>query len=902
VNELGLIVLGLAARATGLVLAGLAAVALVRRRGPSAGALASSTTLAVLVVVAALAPMPWPRWRLPGEVRQARPTPSETSAAKVSDRPLPNSVGNPTPSGSTFTAVSATWSDFAREFNRELLRPTDRAGSSTWRWPAWLAVGFLAGLAVGLMRLCLGVWAVQTLRRRSQLIDESSMLELVAKLRADMSLSRPVELRETFEVGTPATVGWRRPAILLPKGWGEWDESERLAVLAHELAHVVRGDYLIGLAAQFSLSLHFYHPLVHALARRLRLQQELAADAWGAQLSGGRRAYLTALANLALRQDPRSPTWPARPFLPTRGTFLRRIEMLRDPNALQQSPLLARGRAVIVGGMVLIGLLVAGLRGPGGSTLAQDAPVARTSPPGAQAPKLLDPITASSDAHLVIEIRPSALLKNPDFKKVAERIPTDGPKILGMLIAGQIEQVIVLGFDRQHPGPHDLPPQFAVVLRSNGPIDWKPLLPIGAAEVKDDDGFTFFRSGPRGSLTCSRVLDDRTLLIGTEADVKLPPIGPDRSKGRHGWDNAWSKLEPSPIRMAFDTPWLVSNIGPPRPQGQRGAFSPISSMFGPLLDKVQAYALSLDLANGLTLEARATCDSEQGASRVSDTVRACIALGRNALPDLRQMVERGPAEAARPLNDLLDALDVMLETSKVDLDMSLVKLHAQADASSVSMAVRLLLPAVGASREAARRAQCSNNMKQIGLAMFNYYEVNKCFPPAVLYGPDGKTPYSWRVALLPYLEQNPLYSQYKFDEPWDGPNNSKLIPLMPFTFRCPDDDNAGRSHHCSYFVLTGPETIFPVRKQGTKMQEVTDGTSNTILVVEARRDVPWTKPEDIPYAADKPVPTLGGFHPNGFNAGMADGAARFIKDSINENTLRALISRAAGEVISFDQL
>ena len=903
-NDFGLTVLGVAARVTAVTLAGLVAVALLKRRGPSAVALASSTTLAVLVGVTALALSPWPRWWSTGPVGDARTIRSARlaeSRIQPTGEPRPNPGTDPAAApASNFAAGSATWSDFVREFNRELSRPTDLAGSSSWRWPAWLAVGFLGGLLVALIRLVLGVWAVDSLVRRSRPILDPGLLDLAWKLRTEMGLDFAVDLRETLEVGTPATVGWRRPAVLLPKGWGDWDESERRAVLAHELAHVARGDYLAGLLAQVSLSMHFYHPIVHALTRRLRLQQELAADAWGAQLSGGRRPYLTALANLALRQDPRPSAWPARPFLPTRGTFLRRIEMLRDPKALQQSPLLARGRAVIVTALVLIGLLVAGFRGPGGATLAQDAPRARTNPPGAEAPKLLDPITASSDAHLVIEIRPPALLKNPEIKRLAERIPADGPKLIGMLNSGQIEQVIVLGFDRQHPGPFDLPPQLAVVLRATRPMDWKPLLPSGAVEVKDDDGFTYFRSGPRGSMTCSRMLDERTLLIGTEADVKLPPIGPGRSKGRHGWDDAWSKLGATPIKVAFDTPWLARQIQPGGPQGRPGGISPMG-IFGPLFDKAQAYALTLDAAGGLTLDALATCGADDAAGRVADTVRAALALARNSLPDVRRMAEGGPPDAARPLSDLIDTLDLMLETSKVEQDKSTVKLHAQADAGAVTTAVRMLLPAVGASREAARRSQCVNNLKQMALAMHNYYSVNECFPPAVLYGPDGKTPYSWRVAILPYLEANDIYSQYKFDEPWDGPNNSKLIARMPAMFACPDDPDAIRTHTTSYFVLSGPNTIFPDQKPGTKMQEITDGTSNTVLVVEAKREVPWTKPEDIPYAADKPLPKIGGLHPLGFNAALADGSVRFIKDAINPNTLRALISRDAGEVIGFDQ-
>ena len=115
-------------------------------------------------------------------------------------------------------------------------------------------------------------------------------------------------------------------------------QAERRAVLAHELAHVCRGDFLAGLVAQLSLALHFYHPLAHWLAARLRLEQELAADAWGAALSGGKTTYLATLAQMALRRDSRALTWPARAFLPSRGTFVRRIEMLQDTQANSVMP------------------------------------------------------------------------------------------------------------------------------------------------------------------------------------------------------------------------------------------------------------------------------------------------------------------------------------------------------------------------------------------------------------------------------------------------------------------------------------------------------------------------------------------------------------------------------------
>jgi type II secretory pathway pseudopilin PulG len=203
-----------------------------------------------------------------------------------------------------------------------------------------------------------------------------------------------------------------------------------------------------------------------------------------------------------------------------------------------------------------------------------------------------------------------------------------------------------------------------------------------------------------------------------------------------------------------------------------------------------------------------------------------------------------------------------------------------------------LAPALLAARDAAQRSQSMNNLKQISLAMLNYHDANGHYPPAVLFGPDGKTPHSWRVALLPYLENEARKSQYNFNEPWDSPNNLKVLDDMPSVYRHPKDGL--ESTNTSYFVMTGPETVFS-GKDGTRISRITDGTSLTLLAVEAKRDIPWTKPEDIPYAADAPLPELGGWVQTYFNAAMCDGSAHTLPQDIHEKILRAKITKAGGE-------
>jgi prepilin-type processing-associated H-X9-DG protein len=238
----------------------------------------------------------------------------------------------------------------------------------------------------------------------------------------------------------------------------------------------------------------------------------------------------------------------------------------------------------------------------------------------------------------------------------------------------------------------------------------------------------------------------------------------------------------------------------------------------------------------------------------------------------------------------------------------------------------LLMPAYRSAGEAARRSQCVNNLKQIGLAMYNYHEVHGSLPPAAIVGKDGRPLLSWRVALLPYLEANDLYSTFHLDEPWDSPHNLSLLDKMPGLYKCPSDDTLkpGMTGYqaiikfhpwfldklqglqpgtTGYQAAIGPGTAFTPDFKPLKFEDFTDGTSNTILIGESRRSVPWTKPEDLPFDMNIPLTGLGshhGYHNNGFNVLFTDGSVRFIKNSIDPQILRSLLTRDGKEVYAVD--
>jgi len=204
--------------------------------------------------------------------------------------------------------------------------------------------------------------------------------------------------------------------------------------------------------------------------------------------------------------------------------------------------------------------------------------------------------------------------------------------------------------------------------------------------------------------------------------------------------------------------------------------------------------------------------------------------------------------------------------------------------------------------QAVASSQCSNNLKQIALALHNYHDVYGRFPPAVVTDKSGKPMHSWRVLILPFMDQQPLYKQYNLNEPWDSPNNRRVAQSIVSAYRCPDDD--GPPINTSYAMITGPNTLGGKPNEGVTMAEIRDGTSNTIAVVEvAGSGIGWTEPRDLPIEGlpmeidGPPGKSISSNHPGGANAAMADGAVRMLPNGMDAETLRRLLIRNDGKPI-----
>jgi hypothetical protein len=165
---------------------------------------------------------------------------------------------------------------------------------------------------------------------------------------------------------------------------------------------------------------------------------------------------------------------------------------------------------------------------------------------------------------------------------------------------------------------------------------------------------------------------------------------------------------------------------------------------------------------------------------------------------------------------------------------------------------------------------------------------------------NGKALLSWRVSILPFVEEDKLYKEFKLDEPWDSENNKKLIGRMPKLY-VPIRVKAMEGE-TFYQVFTGNRAPFRANKPTFFPASFTDGTSNTGLVFEAGDPVNWTKPADLVYAPDKALPKLGGMFDGEFNVALADGSVIRCKKDADQQQLRHLITPDGGEIIDFDKL
>ena len=312
-------------------------------------------------------------------------------------------------------------------------------------------------------------------------------------------------------------------------------------------------------------------------------------------------------------------------------------------------------------------------------------------------------------------------------------------------------------------------------------------------------------------------------------------------------------------------------------------------------------ALRLTLDGSEKLQVMASANDDAGAGEMEKSLMNLIAFGRQMI--VQQTKTSIPSdgsqtsEAAHKYIDRVSAEVSGMLTPKLNGKRIVLEIEGIENTATIGTLVGLLLPAVQAARQAAQRMDSSNNLKQLGLALHNYESAYRHLPAtAILERGTGKPLLSWRVAILPFIEEAALYNEFHLDEPWDSEHNIKLLDRMPATF-----SHKAKKVKPGYTVYVAPvneETLLR-KEELTTFANITDGLTNTIMVVEASEEaaVPWTKPEDLDIDPANPLNKLASnATPGIMQALFGDGSVRVISLSVDVNVLNALFTRAGGEV------
>ncbi|MGA2257104.1 MAG: M56 family metallopeptidase [Thermoguttaceae bacterium] len=457
----------------------------------------------------------------------------------------------------------------------------------------------------------------------------------------------------------------------MPADWTTWTVEQRRAVLAHEIAHARSNDFVALLVGQLGLALHFYHPLLHWLIGRLRLEQELAADAMAASVSGGQQQYLTTIAELALRQQDRPLLWPARAFFSTQTTFLRRIAMLRD-SKLRFNRLSPVSRLITVGTVLSCGLLVAGLRAPSVSIAAVGANSVRL--PAAN--DSIDTTYVIEQASAIVVMRPAAVFSRPELTALAKLLETSGNVVPKETHLAEFRQITMILPEANIPsGPREL-----VVLQWIKPIaeeDLAKRLADRKLTVKQHDGKKLYV--PSGGGHCVMVCDDYTVVeAGSEQALGVYLAGKTGVLPKWLPAKAWESFRDDHLVIAADTEMMRREMKPQMDYSSpivQTAFLPISSS----LADATGLAAGARLDDKLAFHAWAAAKNADASVSLRRMTEALKTLAEGVVKGLRTPNEAGRQSDRNVAPILLDLANGLLDNIKFQQEGNNVRLQTSVE-------------------------------------------------------------------------------------------------------------------------------------------------------------------------------------------------------------------------------
>lgn len=388
-------------------------------------------------------------------------------------------------------------------------------------------------------------------------------------------------------------------------------------------------------------------------------------------------------------------------------------------------------------------------------------------------------------------------------------------------------------------------------------------------------------------------INPQTLMMSTENKMKtILTAGNVQSPLSQLLSDSKSEADLLVVGTMKDRPDLqqmVSQGAAMATQGPLGE-SPLAQ-FSDVPSQVESIVLAVGLNTESLVDLRLISANDEAASSLHESATG----GQAMLTGLYNQFKAGPLSQQAP-PPVLAMADRLVAGLSVGQDGTAVDIRI-ANPGGLQEFVDSLRPMLEAAQAAAEQAQQRNQMKMIGLGLHNFYEVYQRLAPmhpTRLSDEDGKLLVSWRVHLLPFVDDVSLHDQFNVEEAWDSDQNKPLAAETPGAFRS-KDSKPGTTR---FLTFTGENTLYP-GGEGLTFRDVTDGLSTTLMFVEVAPDkaMPWTQPTDIPITTEDLTTALGEPGERGYRAIMMDGASITLKSDITDATLRALISPAGGEDI-----
>ena len=442
------------------------------------------------------------------------------------------------------------------------------------------------------------------------------------------------------------------------------------------------------------------------------------------------------------------------------------------------------------------------------------------------------------------------------------------------------------------PSPGDSAPHWGMVIRfgQSQSLEGSYLKECEKRELK---GRPFFVNPGRDNPPSLYLYNDHTLLMG---DAKTIPAMLEPASSPSPLHELIQQHQFADAHLNALVAWRMIR---PMLMEQLEESNPIPPPWGQLVDIAKAtdsITAELSLQNSLNGAIHLNASDPESAQETAATLSRLLEFGKTlVVAQARQdMQQQDPGIQGMQL--FIERIATqMAESLAPQVEGQTVTMELRDQLSQTGILVALLLPAVQSAREAARRSQSMNNLKQLGLAMHNFHEVHKKFPPQASVDKDGNPLLSWRVHLLPYLDEFELYQQFHLDEPWDSDHNIKLLEKMPAVFSNP---NLPSKTQTVYLGLVSDNSLFQTGT-GLPVRKITDGLSQTMMFVEAGPNQlrNWTEPSDLEFRQQQPLQGLTGLRPGGFLATICDGSVRFISNSIDPQSIRAMVSVDGREIV-----